>query len=138
VKVKIKAPIKRFTANILVCLVALLFCSCSVSKGLAGSDTSKGSQLDFKVVNFTGITLHAIYVSSHDSARWEENVLGQDELFDSETLEINFNPEEKTEAWDIRVEDSHGNNAQWQNLNLREISRIKLRLSQNVVIAEAE
>jgi hypothetical protein len=127
---------------VVACLAAAVICSCSRPNALTGKDTSepprKTAELGFKLVNFTGITLSAIYVSSHDSAGWEENVLGQGKLFDSETLEINFNPEEQADAWDIRVEDSNGNNAQWQNLNLREVSRITLRLSQNVVVAEAE
>jgi hypothetical protein len=142
VRLKIKTTIKRFSTSILACLVAILICSCSSPKGLTGSDSGEApritAELGFKVVNFTGIKLHAIYVSAHDSPSWEENVLGQDELLDSETLEINFTPEEKADAWDIRVEDNKGNNAQWQNLNLREISRITFRVSQNVVIAEAE
>ena len=132
-RLKIKTPIKRFSANILLCLAAILICSCSSPNA---GELNKA--LNFKVVNFTGMTLQAIYVSSHESTSWEENVLGQDELFDSETMEINFNPEEKAGTWDIRVEDNNGNNAQLKNLNLREISRITLRVTHGEVVAEAE
>lgn len=103
----------------------------SSAKAFAGA-------LDFTLVNFTGSRLNAIHVSPHHSAGWEENVLGQDKLFDGEIVEIKFAPEEKTAAWDMRVEDKYGNNVEWKNLNLREISKITLRRGQHVMIAEAE
>jgi hypothetical protein len=129
------------TASIaLACLLVSAICSCSSRGTLTGSDANKTSRpaLDFTLVNVTGSTLHAIYVSPHDSAGWEENVLGRDELLDSETVEIRFNPEEKSLVWDIRAEDGNGTNAEWKNLNLRDISKITLRLGQDVVVAEAE
>jgi hypothetical protein len=94
--------------------------------------------LDFTLVNFTGLEIYTIYVSPHDSAAWEENVIGRDRLSDGEFVEIRFAPEEQTLMWDLRVEDHDGNNAEWRNLNLLQISRITLRRGGNVVIAEAQ
>ena len=109
---------------------------------VAGDTATNGAAsvgaLDFTLVNNTRFNLYAIYVSPHDSAGWEENVLGRDQLFDGDFIKIRFSPEEKADIWDLRVEDENGNNAEWKNLNLREISRITLRTGDNVVLAEAE
>lgn len=105
----------------------------------AASVAASAAALDFTLVNFTRFNLHAIYVSPHDSAGWEENVLGRDQLFDGDFIKIRFSTEEKADLWDLRVEDENGNNAEWKNLNLREISRITLRTGDNfAVTAEAE
>jgi hypothetical protein len=100
---------------------------------------SAAAALDFTLVNFTRFNLHAVYVSPHDSTGWEENVLGRDQLFDGDFIKIRFSAEEKADTWDLRVEDENGNNAEWKNLNLREISRITLRTGDDfAVTAEAE
>lgn len=149
----------------LACLLVGVACSCSSQSGSTRVDANESPQsssnsagataqragdsaasaaasaaaLDFTLVNFTRFNLHAIYVSPHDSAGWEENVLGRDQLFDGDFIKIRFSPEEKADMWDLRVEDENGNNAEWKNLNLREISRITLRTGDNfAVTAEAE
>jgi hypothetical protein len=112
----------------------------SANRAVAFENTVAASPgtLDFTLINFTGLGLHAIYVSPHDSAGWEENVLGQDELFDSGIVEIKFAPEERAVRWDLRAEDKDGNYAEWKNLDLREISKITLRRSETGAIAEVE
>lgn len=148
----------------LVCLLIAVAGSCSSQSGSTGVDANEASQassnssgttatlagdsatpgaasagaLDFTLVNFTRSNLHAIYVSPHDSPGWEENVLGQDQLFEGDFIQIRFRPEVKADIWDLRVEDQHGNNAEWKKLNLREISKIIIRMDDNVVMAEAE
>jgi hypothetical protein len=106
--------------------------------GAAIPGAASAGALDFTLVNFTRFNLYAVYVSPHDSAGWEENVLGNDQLYDGNTVRIRFSPEERAVMWDLRVEDEYGNNAEWKNLNLREISKITLRTGGDVVIAEAE
>jgi hypothetical protein len=105
----------------------------------AASTASAGTP-DFALVNFTGQTLHAVYISPHNSTGWEENVLGRDQLFNGETVEVSFSPAEQSVNWDLRVEDADGRHVEWKNLNLREISTIKLRLNarDKTVTAEAE
>jgi hypothetical protein len=102
------------------------------------TDAPFAGALDFTLINFTRSNLHAIYVSSHDSEGWEENVLGRDQLFDGDIVKIRFNPQEKAVKWDLRVEDENGYNAEWKELNLREISRITIRRGNGIVMAEAE
>lgn len=149
----IKQPNERLAACVLAacvlagCVLAggLLAASCTPAPRMAAggaqaaSTPSAGTQ-DFALVNFTGQTLHAVYVSPHGSAGWEENVLGSDQLFNGDTVEISFNPAEQSVNWDLRVEDADGRHVEWKNLNLREISRIKLRLNarDKTVTAEVE
>jgi len=95
--------------------------------------------LGFDLVNYTGSTLRAVYISPSDSKGWEENVLGKDELADGETVDIRFSSEEKVIRWDIRVESADEHYAEWKGLDLRDVSRITLLL--NLVgkpVADAE
>ena len=95
----------------------------------------------FALANFSGTTLRAVYVSPSESAGWEENILGGDELADGATVAIGFSPEEKAASWDIRVEAVDNHYAEWKGLDLRDISRITLLLDmvgERVVVAEVE
>jgi hypothetical protein len=53
-------------------------------------------------------------------------------------VRIRFSPEEKSAAWDLRVEDNNGNSAEWKSLDLREFSRLTLRVDNDVAVAEAQ
>jgi hypothetical protein len=164
VRLEIKEPDKRLAGSLVLAWLLAVACSCSPRAGSTGGEakndsrassapagataplagdsakpvTASASALDFTLINFTGLELRAIYLSPHDSVGWEENVLGRDELFDGGIVEIKFAPEEKAVMWDLRAEDKDGNNAEWKNLNLREISRITLRRGKEAAIAEAE
>ncbi len=160
-----KEPYKRLAAGaLLVCLLVSVVCSCTSRAGSEGGDANESPRvsstpssttaglandsersvaafdgaLDFTLVNFTRTDLYGIYVAPHDSSGWEENLIRNEQLLDGDIVKIRFNPQEKTAAWDLRVEDAEGNNAEWKNLNLREISLITLRMDKNVVTAEAE
>ena len=143
----------------LFCLLATA-CSCSSHAGSHGGDggggpyargTSPGASaapagspagdLGFGLANYTGSTLRAVYLSPSDSAGWEENVLGEDELKDGNTFDIRFSPEERAVLWDMRVEAVDGHYAEWKGLDLRGVSRITLLLNlvgETVVVAEVE
>lgn len=81
---------------------------------------------DFTIVNKTGVTIAALYVSPSKENDWEEDILGQDVLANGESCEISFSPKEKAALWDIRVEDSEGNALIWYNINLLEVSKVTL------------
>ncbi|HEV2707315.1 MAG TPA: hypothetical protein VGV59_15450, partial [Pyrinomonadaceae bacterium] len=100
-----------------------------------------GGGLGFALVNFTGSTFRAVYISPSDSKGWEENVLGEGQLEDGDTIDIRFNPEERAVLWDIRVVALDEHYAEWKGLNLRGASRITLLLKpavEPVVAAEVE
>lgn len=118
--------------------------ACSPAASAAPADRAQSTgaasdgALNFALINLTGQLIHAVYVSPHGSTGWEENVLGRDQLFNGETLEISFNPAEQSVNWDLRIQDANGRYAEWKNLNLREISIIKLRLDGHNMIVSAE
>lgn len=143
--------INRSAASVaLACLLAIA-CSCSSPVGScaqAASTSETGTpgqdaanDLDFALINFTGTSLHAIYISSSDSIGWEENILAGVDLADGDTINVRFNPAESAALWDIRVEGVDGRYAEWKGINLRDVSRITLRLKpagETVVVAEVE
>jgi hypothetical protein len=94
--------------------------------------------LDFTLVNISDLLITEVYVSPHDSKGWEENILGVDQLRAGKTLKIAFSKDEKHVMWDLRVVDNFGNNAEWKNLNLQEISRITLRHELDWLRVEAD
>lgn len=106
----------------------------------AGTNAAPTDNLSFELVNFTGSTLRAVYVSPTDSKGWEENVLGSDEL-DDDALNIRFSPEERAVLWDMRVESADGHHAEWKGIDLRGVSRITLLLGavgEPTAVAEVE
>lgn len=85
-----------------------------------------GADQDFKLINETGVEIHAVYVSPSDSDDWEKDVLGKDTLPAGESVDIEFDRAEKAAMWDLRVEDKAGKYIVWENLNLMEISELTL------------
>lgn len=132
------------TAIVFICLFTAAVSSSCSSRAISTNDSNEArhaspGSLDFTLVNFTGLTIHVVYASPHDSPGWEENVLGGELLLDGDSVEIKFSPEEKAAVWDIRAEDKDGKNfAEWKNLDLRQISKLTLSVDKGVAIAEAE
>jgi hypothetical protein len=133
-----REPGKSLAAGVVLAWLLLAVACSSCAPRVETRGAASAGALDFTVVNFTRLNLHAIHVSPHDSSGWEENVLGRDQLLDGAFVKIRFSPEEQAVRWDLRVEDENGHNAAWKNLNLREISLITLRFNHGVVSAEAE
>jgi len=118
-----------------VCVVAATW---AVFDAPAVATGAPSAMLDFTLVNRTRTGIHAIYVSPHDSAGWEENVLGDERLYNGQIVTIRFRPEAQAAVWDLRVELNHQDKAEWKNLTLREISKIILRVSEDEQIFYAE
>ncbi len=104
----------------------------------AGAPASAAVNQDFTLVNKTGVEIHALHVSPHESDDWEEDVLGRDTLPDGESVDIKFDRDEKAAMWDLRVEDKSGNHIEWENLNLLQISKITLHYKNGKATAETE
>src|SRR5437879_1477794 len=75
----------------------------------AGSNAQQGAAQDFTLVNKTGVEIHKVYISPHDKDDWEEDILGKDTLPNGDNVDIKFHRSETAENWDLRVEDSKGN-----------------------------
>lgn len=103
----------------------------------AASSDQSGKQ-DFTLVNQTGVEIHKVFISPHDSNDWEEDILGRDTLPEGQSVDIKFHRNEKAANWDLRVEDSQGHALEWENLNLLEISKVTLHYKDGKATAETE
>ena len=93
---------------------------------LANAQTSLAADQDFTIVNKTGVEINALFVSPADQNEWGEDILGKDTLPAGESTEIEFDPEEEAEKWDLRIQDKEGNAIEWTDLDLTEISKVTL------------
>ena len=113
-----------------LCVSALLL--------LGADNTSLAADQDFTLVNKTGVEIHALYVSPADKGEWGEDILGQDTLPAGASTDIEFDPEEEAEKWDLRVEDKEGNSIEWSDLDLTEISKVTLHYADGKATAKVE
>ena len=105
----------------------------------AGANEVAGQQ-NFSLRNFTGASLHGLYVSPTSVSGWEENVLGEDELKDGDTIDVWFDPNDNTGSWDVMIE-GVGHYAEWKNLKLGDGAEITLLVKPGTVptvVAEVE
>ncbi len=85
---------------------------------------ARAGDQDFTLVNKTGFDIHSVYVSPHNTDEWEEDVLGKDVLSDGDQVEIKFSRTAKGKIWDLKVSDQDGKGYVWENINLREVSKV--------------
>ncbi|MEQ1603337.1 MAG: argininosuccinate lyase [Pyrinomonadaceae bacterium] len=109
-----------------IALMALLTAGIFYLPGVTTAEVSAQAAQDFTVVNKTGIEIYALYVTPHNAKDWGDDILGADTLEVNDDLDIVFDRKEKATMWDLRVEDSEGNFIEWENFNLRKISKITL------------
>lgn len=109
-----------------IALMALLTAGIFYLPGVTTAEVSAQAAQDFTVVNKTGIEIYALYVTPHNAKDWGDDILGADTLPANDELDIVFGRTEKATMWDLRVEDSEGNFIEWDNFNLRKISKITL------------
>jgi hypothetical protein len=105
---------------------------------LASANTGVAGDQDFTVINKTGVEINALYVSPADKNNWGEDILGQDTLPDGGTADIEFDPEEEADKWDLRIEDKEGTSIVWNDLDLTEISKVTLNFAGGKPTANVE
>lgn len=118
--------------------LARLLLALSAVFALAISPGALAGKQDFTVVNQTGIEIHELYVTPHDSDDWEDDILGQDTLPNGAEVDIQFSRKEKAALWDLRVVDSKGNSIEWENLDLLTISSVTLHYKKGKAWADVE
>lgn len=83
---------------------------------------------DFSLINETGYDIKSVYVSSHRTDKWEEDVLGDDQLDDGAKVNIHFSPKTKTCKFDLKVVyEIDDSSAVWKNIDLCTVSKITIR-----------
>ena len=89
---------------------------------LAASSSSLGAaqrkNLDFTLVNKTGVDIMEVYLSPTSDDQWGEDVMGRDILEDGEKVDIKFSSEETECNWDMKVIDEDDDEIVWTKLNL--------------------
>ena len=103
-------------------ICSLLF----VSAIFVGSASAQEGKQDFTLHNETGVTIEELYVSPVKTDDWEEDVLGIDVLADGESTEISFSRSTNACKWDLMIKDEDGDQVEWNDLNLCEISEVTL------------
>ncbi len=90
---------------------------------------------DFTLVNKTGDTIQAVYVSPSIDDEWGEDVLGEDVLEDGDSFEIIFDEDYEEELleydideYDLRCEYEDGSYDEWTNIVLEEIVQLTISL----------
>lgn len=97
-----------------------------ISLFLVSSASAQGKQ-DFDIVNHTGFAIKEVYITPHNANDWGDNVFDESNpLKNGERTTIGFSRKEKAKFWDIKVIDTVGNDYEWENLNLLEISEVTL------------
>lgn len=106
-------------------LASRLAAAAAVLSSICAVPAIAGDQ-DFRLVNRTGYTIEQVYVSPIKAKDWEEDVLGRDVLEDGESVDIRFPKREDVCRWDLKVVYDDGEEAEWADFNLCEVSRITI------------
>jgi hypothetical protein len=93
---------------------------------ISSSTLAAAGKQDFILHNQTGVEIHSLFVSPHDSNAWQEDILGQDTLPSGDSVKVTFNDREQKVHWDLKITDKDGNSLEWEDLNLLEISDLTL------------
>lgn len=110
--------------RLLVLLAACIFTSSLASSSAASAGQDRN--LDFTLVNKTGLTIVELYISTTKDDKWGEDVLGQDVLKDGAKVDIKFSSKETSCRWDLKIVDEDKDDVEWEDFNLCEISEITL------------
>lgn len=109
--------IKNFVLIAGIAVVALL--STSVA-------ASQDKNLDFKLINSTGLGIDKVFLSPTSSEKWGEDVMGRDVLKNGESVDIKFHSSETECKWDLKVVDEEKDSIIWTALNLCSTESIEL------------
>ncbi len=82
--------------------------------------------LDFTLYNSTGLDLYYVYISASDDTAWGEDVLGDSILYDGGYLDVSFTPGVSSIYWDIKVQDSYGDEYALTGFDLSTLSSVTL------------
>ena len=102
---------------------------------LSSSSAALAVELDFTVINGTGVTVEQLYVSSSDTTDWEEDVLGEDTLPAGGQLNVNFPSKARGQFFDLLALNPEGGQMMFQQLDLRAISIVTLTIQNGQPVA---
>ncbi len=90
------------------------------------SVSAANSNLDFTLVNQTGVTISQFFISPTSVDDWQEDVLGVDVLDDGDSVDIVFSRHEDARLFDMKVIDSEDDSYEWFKIPLDEVNILTL------------
>lgn len=100
----------------------------TASKAMAGTQ-------DFTLINKTGITINNLYVSESAKNDWEEDVLGDEQLEDGDSMNVTFKGHESCK-WDLMIKDEAGDGLYWRGIDLCKVSKVTLKCNGKTCTAD--
>lgn len=110
-------------------LKPVIMASCLAVVALASitlQATQQRRNLDFTLVNKTGLTIMEVYLSPTNDDEWGEDVMGKDVLANGEKVDITFSSGETECNWDLKIVDEDDDDVEWTKLNLCTANEITL------------
>lgn len=113
---------KKLTLSLLAASAVLLLTLSAVT--FAAPQQRKN--LDFTLVNKTGVDIMEVYLSPTSDNEWGEDVMGKDILENGQKVDITFSSAETECNWDLKVVDEDDDDIVWTKLNLCTANEITL------------
>jgi len=88
--------------------------------------TQQRRNLDFTLVNKTGLDIVEVYLSPTSEDEWGEDVMGRDILEKGAKVDITFSSAETECNWDLKIVDENEDEIEWTKLNLCTANEITL------------
>lgn len=108
-------------------MIRNLVFSVLVGAGVMGSSTAIAGDADFTLVNRTGITINAVYLSPANKTSWGKDRLGEDTLVNTRSRLFKFSDKASCKQ-DLLVQfDDKTEDATWENINLCEVNKLTLK-----------
>ena len=93
-----------------------------------GRELPEGSaNLDFIIVNRTGLTITAVSITPQGEEEWSRNLLAHREVPDQERAAASYSRDVEQCIWDVRVTYESGRRQSWPRINLCDTVRLELR-----------
>jgi len=92
---------------------------------VGGGGAAFAGKQDFTLANKTGYQIDEVYVSESRSSHWGRDIMGRGSLGDGDTVDVTFDHGSACH-FDLKVKYEDGDNAEWSNLNLCDISKVTL------------
>jgi len=117
-------------------MLKIFFTSALIFVAFAVSSPAQNPTLDFRLENRTGINIHSIFMSSHDSDEWGDDLMEDDILRDGEDLDLEFHPKAGARLWDLRIEDKDGDSVEWEGIDPSKFEVLTLKIVKGKPVAE--
>lgn len=99
----------------------------------------QASDLDFVLVNNTGRTFEALYVTNRDNKDWDGNLLPDGKILPAGgKITVKFSSTVEDPTWDINVVDDGSIAVRFDAIKLAGVDKITLQETQGKLTAEVE